>query len=476
MLDAIIIGSGPNGLTAACMLAREGLRVHVIEAKETIGGGARTMELTLPGFRHDVCSAIHPMGTVSPAFLELGLERHGVEWIYSPYELAHPFDDDSVGLLSRDMAVTRASLGVDAGAWEQLMAPFLARFETLMSETLRPIRLPKHPFLMLRFGLKGLRSCEALVRSHFTGTHAAAMFAGCAAHSILPLDAFATSSFGLMLALVGHAAGWRLPRGRFIAIVDALASLLRSLGGTIETGREVTSLKELPEAKAILFDLTPRQIARIAGDALPESFRKRFEAFRYGPGSFKVDWALSGPIPWRAPECHQAATVHLGPTFEEIRLGEAQMSAGTHPERPFTLVAQQSLFDDTRAPAGQHTGWGYCHVPHGSTVDMTERIEAQVERFAPGFRDLIIGRHVINPMDLERHNANMIGGDIGGGANDVWQFLMRPIVELDPYTTPNPKLFLCSSSTPPGGGVHGMCGYWGARTVLRKVFGIRPGI
>lgn len=469
--DAVIVGSGPNGLTAACVLARAGLRVHVLEAKPTIGGGARTEELTLPGFRHDICSAIHPMGVVSPAFRELELERHGLEWIFSPHELAHPFDDGSVAILSRDMGLTRSSLGVDGDAWASLLEPFLERFETLMSETLRPIRMPKHPFLMLRFGLKGLRSAESIIRSRFREKHAAALFAGCAAHSILPLDSFATASFGLMLAIVGHASGWPLPRAGSVSIIDALASLLRSLGGTIETGVDVRSMRDIPDARAILFDLTPRQVARIAGDALPARFRRRFEAYRYGPGSFKVDWALSGPIPWRNPECVQAATVHLGPTYEEIACCEAQMSAGRPPDQPFVLVAQQSLFDGTRAPAGMHTGWGYCHVPHGSTVDMSEKIEAQVERFAPGFRDTIVGRHVIGPMDFEAHNANMIGGDIGGGANDVRQFLMRPIIELNPYTTPNDRIFLCSSSTPPGGGVHGMCGYWGARAALWRVFG-----
>jgi phytoene dehydrogenase-like protein len=351
------------------------------------------------------------------------------------------------------------------------MDPFLERFTTLLSETLRPIRFPSHPLLMLRFGWKGLRSCDAIIRSHFRGKHAAALFAGCASHAILPLDAFATSSFGLMLALVGHAAGWPLARGGSSSIIEALAACLRAHGGTIETGREVTSLRELPESRAVLFDLTPRQVARVAGDALPSSFRRRYEAYSYGPGSFKVDWALAGPIPWRNVECTRAATVHVGPTYEEIMRSEAQMSSGVIPEQPFVLVAQQSLFDDTRAPAGHHTGWGYCHVPHGSTVDVSDKIEAQIERFAPGFRDLILERHIINPMDLQAHNPNMIGGDIGGGANNVAQFLLRPIPRMNPYTTPNDRLFLCSSSTPPGGGVHGMCGYWGANAAMKKALG-----
>ena len=473
MIDVVVVGSGPNGLTAACLLAQAGLSVHVIEAKETIGGGARTAELTLPGFHHDICSAIHPMGVASPAFEELDLTREGVEWIFSKYELAHPFDDGSAALLSRDMDVTRASLGVDGDAWDELVTPFLKRYTTLLSETLRPIRFPRHPLLMLRFGMKALRSCESIVRSRFSGPHARALFAGCAAHSILPLNSAATSSFGLMLAIVGHAIGWPLAKGGSVSIVNALASKLASLGGTVQTAMEVRSMNDLPESRAVLFDLTPRQIARIAGDALPRATTRRFERFAYGPGSFKIDWALDGPIPWRASECHEAATVHIGSTYEEIARGELQMSRGAIPDVPFTLVAQQSLFDSTRAPDGRHTGWGYCHVPHGSNVDMTEKIEAQVERMAPGFRDLIIARHVINPVDLEAHNANMIGGDIGGGANTLMQFMMRPTVRWNPYTTPNKRLFLCSSSTPPGGGVHGMCGYWCARTVLANVFGIR---
>ncbi|HEV2763027.1 MAG TPA: NAD(P)/FAD-dependent oxidoreductase, partial [Pyrinomonadaceae bacterium] len=338
---------------------------------------------------------------------------------------------------------------------------------------LKPIRVPRHPFLMARFGLKALRSCTGLARKSFKGHKARAMFAGCAAHSVLPLDKFGTASFGLVLALAAHAIGWPCTRGGSQKIADALAECLKSLGGEIETDHPVNSLRDLPEARAVLFDLTPRQVVQIAGDELPARYRRKLSRFRYGPGVFKIDWTLDGPIPWKAKECARAATVHLGATIEEIARGEQEMWEGRHPERPFVLVAQQSLFDPTRAPEGKQTGWAYCHVPHGSEVDMTERVENQIERFAPGFRDLIRARHTYTTRQLEQHNPNMIGGDIGGGANDLRQFMARPLVKYDPYATANPRLFICSSSTPPGGGVHGMCGFHAARSALRRVFGVR---
>ena len=468
--DAVIVGSGPNGLSAGIELARRGLSVCVLEAKETIGGGARTVELTEPGFLHDVCSAIHPVGVVSPFFKTLPLERWGVEWVYPEVALAHPFEDGDVALLLQSIERTGETLGEDGRAYADLMRPFVERADDFFEEILRPVRLPSHPFLMLRFALSALRSCASLAAGRFRQRKAKALFAGCCAHSVLPLEKAGTASFGMVLALAAHAINWPCVRGGSQKIVDALAACLRSLGGEIHTGRPVRSMSDLPASRAVLFDLTPRQVVEIAGDGLPGGYRKRLAEFRYGPGVFKIDWALDGPIPWRVEECRRAATVHLGATIEEIAASEAAMWRGEHPERPFVLVAQQGLFDPTRAPEGKQTGWAYCHVPHGSEVDMTERVERQIERFAPGFRDLIRARHTINSAELERHNPNMIGGDIGGGANDIWQFLWRPLVRLDPYSTPNERLFICSSSTPPGGGVHGMCGFWAARSALKRVF------
>ncbi|HEX8557547.1 MAG TPA: NAD(P)/FAD-dependent oxidoreductase [Pyrinomonadaceae bacterium] len=469
--DAVVVGAGPNGLSAAIELARRGLSVCVLEAKETIGGGARTLELTEPGFLHDVCSAIHPVGVVSPFFKSLLLEEWGVEWVYPEVALAHPFDDGDAAQLLRSIEETGETLGEDARAYARLMRPFVERADDFFHEILRPVRVPRHPFFMLRFGLSALRSCTGLAASRFRGRKARALFAGCCAHSVLPLDKTGTSSFGMVLALAAHAINWPCVRGGSQKIVEALAACLKSLGGEIHTSRPVRTLADAPPSRAVLFDLTPRQVVGIAGDELPPGYRRKLERFRYGPGVFKIDWALAGPIPWKAEPCRRAATVHLGATIEEIAESEAAMWAGRPPERPFVLVAQQSLFDPTRAPEGRQTGWAYCHVPHGSDVDMTARVEAQIERFAPGFRDLILARRTINSVELERHNPNMIGGDIGGGANDLWQFLWRPVVRYDPYSTPNKRLFVCSSSTPPGGGVHGMCGYWAARSALSRVFG-----
>ncbi len=471
--DAVVVGSGPNGLSAGIELARRGLSVCVLEAKETIGGGARTLELTEPGFLHDVCSAIHPVGVVSPFFKTLPLERWGVEWVYPEVALAHPFDDGDAAVLVRSLAETGASLGADAGAYERLMRPFVERADDFFGEILRPVRVPRHPFFMLRFAWSSLRSCTGLAASRFRGRKARALFAGCCAHSVLPLEKAGTASFGMVLALAAHAINWPCVRGGSVKIIEALAGCLKSLGGEIQTNRPVRALSDLPPSRAVLFDLTPRQVVEIAGAELPDGYRRRLSRFRYGPGVFKIDWSLDGPIPWKAEACRRAATVHLGATIEEIAAGEAAMWRGEHPERPFVLVAQQSLFDRTRAPGGKQTGWAYCHVPHGSRVDMTERVESQIERFAPGFRDLVRERHTINAVELEAHNPNMIGGDIGGGANDIGQFLMRPVARYDPYSTPNKRLFICSSSTPPGGGVHGMCGLWAARSALGRVFGVK---
>ncbi|HEV7485460.1 MAG TPA: NAD(P)/FAD-dependent oxidoreductase [Thermoanaerobaculia bacterium] len=468
-LDAVVVGSGPNGLAAAIALARAGRSVVVLEAKDTIGGGARTEELTLPGFRHDVCAAIHPMGLVSPFFQTLPLAEHGLVWRESPFAIAHPLDDGTAAILELSLEKTAARLGDDGDAYEKLMAPFATHAAELFDEILRPIRLlPRHPLLLARFGLAGVPSALS-VSKRFRSDAARALFGGCAAHSFLPLDAAGSSSFGLALALAGHAVGWPCAQGGSVSIINALAGYLRSLGGTIQTSTPVRSMNDIPPSRAVLFDVTPRQLADIAGDVLPASYVKRLRRFRYGPGVFKVDWALDGPIPWRAEECGKSATVHVGGTIEEIATHEAAIWKGRNDGKPFVLVAQQSLFDDTRAPVGKHTGWGYCHVPHGSTEDMTAVIEAQIERFAPGFRDRILARHTRNSAQYEAYNANMIGGDIAGGANNLMQVLARPFPQRDPYSTPNKRIYLASSSTPPGGGVHGMCGYWAAQSALRRM-------
>jgi phytoene dehydrogenase-like protein len=468
--DVVVVGSGPNGLTAAAVLAASGLDVLVLEARAGIGGGCRTESLTEPGFHHDTCSAIHPMGALSPIFQRLNLSAHGLEWAYADLALAHPLADGRVGVLSRAIDVTRASLGRDGRTWQRMVAPLVRRHRSLFRDILRPVRWPAHPALLARFGATALRSCAAVVR-RFDGDAARALFAGAAAHAFLPLDAAGSASFGLVLAVAAHVVDWPCARGGSQSIADALASCCRSGGVTIRTDVPVSHLFELPPAAAVVFDVTPRQLDAIAGTALSPRYRRRLRRFRYGPGAFKVDYALRGPIPWAADACARAATVHVANRFEDIARAEHEASHGRAPEAPFVLVAQQSRFDDSRAPAGRHTGWAYCHVPNGCTVDMTDRIERQIERFAPGFRDLVLARHVMPPAALEAHNANLIGGDIGGGANTLGQFLFRPMPRVNPYATSHPRLFLCSSSTPPGGGVHGMCGYWAARTVLRRVFG-----
>ena len=465
--EVIVVGAGPNGLFAAAILARAGFRVRVLEARASIGGGARTEEVTIAGFRHDVCSAIHPMALVSPAFRELELERRGVHWAWSPIELAHPFDDGSAAVLLRSVEETAGTMGPDRGAWMDLFAPLVPFAEELFADVLRPVRLPRQPGLMARFGLVGLQSAERLV-SRFRDPKTRAIFAGCAAHSIVPLDRRGTASFGLVLALAAHGGGWPCARGGSSGIVDALATLVTENGGSIETRHPVASMREVEGARATLFDVTPRQLLAIAGERFSPSYRRKLAAFRYGPGVFKIDWALDGPVPWTAPEARLAATVHLGPTWDDIARTERDVWNGRVPERPFVLFAQQSLFDPTRAPEGKQTGWAYCHVPHGSTVDMTEAIEAQVERFAPGFRDRILARSARTAADVEAHNPNMIGGDIGGGANDLLQFLLRPFARWNPYTTPDPSIYLCSASTPPGGGVHGMCGVGAAEAFLAR--------
>jgi phytoene dehydrogenase-like protein len=464
--DAVVVGAGPNGLAAAITIARAGRSVVVLEAKPTIGGGARTEELTLPGFRHDICSAIHPMGVVSPFMRSLPLAEHGLEWAFSPEAIAHPLDDGTAATLCQSVEDTAGGLGPDGDTYRKLVAPFVKNPDALWDEILRPIRLvPHHPFLLAHFGLLGLQPAMRLAQ-RFKTDHARALLGGSSAHSFLPLESIGSASFGLVLMVAGHATGWPAAKGGSIAIIEAMASYLRSLGGEIRTSHPVRSLRDVPYARAVLFDVTPRQLVYIAPDDLPPRYLKKLANFRYGPGVFKVDWALDGPIPWKAAACARSATVHVGGRIEEIAVHEDAVWRGKTTEKPFVLVAQQSMFDPTRAPAGKHTGWAYCHVPHGSTEDMTDRIERQIERFAPGFRDRILGRHTINTEQYENHNANFVGGDIAGGANTIAQFLARPFPRRNPYTTPNPRLFICSSSTPPGGGVHGMCGYWAGQAAL----------
>jgi phytoene dehydrogenase-like protein len=467
--DAVVVGSGPNGLAAAVALAHRGCSVLVVEAADTIGGGTRSAELTLPGFVHDICSAIHPMAIASPFFKSLPLSEHGLEWVHPAVPLAHPFDDGTAAVLERSVGATADGLGADARAYRRLMGPLVAKADVLFGELLGPFRIPRHPLTALRFGWQAIRSGKGLADAWFRTDPARALVAGLAAHAVLPLEQSPGAAITLMLGIAGHAVGWPFPRGGAQKIADALASYFRSLGGTIETGQRVDSIDQLPPAKAVLLDVTPRQVLALAGHRLPAHYRRALGRYRYGPGVFKVDWALSGPIPWRAAACRRAGTVHLGGTLEEVAAAERDPWRGEHPQRPFVLLAQPSLFDLTRAPEGRQTAWAYCHVPHGSAEDMTERIESQVERFAPGFRDLILARHVMNTAAMERHNANYVGGDIGGGVADWRQLFTRPVMRLNPYATPARGLFICSSSTPPGGGVHGMCGYFAAQAALRRL-------
>jgi phytoene dehydrogenase-like protein len=469
--DAIVVGAGPNGLSAAIVLAQAGLSVLVREAAPVIGGGTRTEELIAPGHLHDVCSTIHPMGVASPFFRQLPLAQYGLEWIHTPTLIAHPFDDGSVATLERTLDATVDALGDDGPAYRSLMAPFVARWEDLVHDSLRPIRFPANPFFMARFGLHALRSVDGLVRSRFTNDSTRALFAAIAGHCMLPLEWKVTASFGLMLCITGHGVGWPLARGGSRSIAHALAAHLRELGGVIETDAPVENVDELPPARAILFDLTPRQVVKIAGHRLPDRYRRQLEGFRYGPGAFKVDWILSEPVPWTNPRCAETPVLHLAGSYEEVLASESAPWRGVDPEKPFVLYVQPSRFDDSRAPAGRHIGWAYCHVPHASTTDYTDAIEQQVERFAPGFRDTIIERHVMPPAALEDHNGNMIGGDINAGAQDLRQLFLRPVPRWNPYTTPVKELYLCSASTPPGGAVHGMCGYHAARAALKRSFG-----
>jgi phytoene dehydrogenase-like protein len=471
-LDAVVIGAGPNGLVAAITLAEAGLAVLLVEAAETIGGGTRSAALTLPGFVHDVCSSVHPLARIAPALRAMPLDQFSLSWIEPPVALAHPLDDGSVAVLTRSMDETVQSFenDDDAQAYAEDISPFVDTADALFEEILGPPRPPQSPLVLGRFGLSALRSSVGLARRYRT-PRARALLAGCAAHSFLPLDHLFTASFALLFPVAAHTAGWPIPSGGAQSIADALGHYFTSLGGRIETGRPIRALSELPAARAFLFDVSPRALARIAGEALPASYRRRLDRFRHGPGVFKIDYALDGPIPWRNPQCAQASTVHVGGTLEELAESERAVWRGAVSPRPFVLVTQPTLFDRSRAPEGMHVAWAYCHVPPGSTVDRTDAIEAQIERFAPGFKRRVLCRQAFSSAALEAYNENYVGGDINGGAFDGLQLFARPVLSVDPYATPNPSIYLCSSSTPPGGGVHGMCGFFAARSALARAFG-----
>lgn len=470
--DAVVVGAGPNGLAAAVELARSGLRVVVLEAADTVGGAARTEERTLPGFHHDVGSAVYPLGVGSPFFSSLPLEDHGLKWIHPDVPLAHPLDDGRAVLLRPELDETATALGPDAGAYRRLVEPFCRMWPTFVDHVLdAPTRLPRDPALMARFGLRALRSTTSLARP-FRTVEGRALLAGNAAHSGIPLERPLSGAVGITLMAAGHAVGWPFPRGGAGRLTEALGSLLRSLGGTVETGRRVRSLADLPPARATLLALTHRQVAEIVGDGLPAPYRALLREWEYGPGAFKVDWALDGPIPWSHPEVARAGTVHVGGTLEEIALAERAPWEGRVADRPFVLLAQPTLFDASRAPEGKHVAWGYCHVPNGWTGDATDLIEAQVERFAPGFRRRILARSVLGPAELEAWNPNLVGGDVNGGALTVPQTLGPLRHALHPWSTPVKDLYVCSASRPPGGGVHGMVGYRAAREALKRTFGV----
>ncbi len=465
--DAVVIGAGPNGLAAGITLARAGRSVIVLEAEETIGGGVRSAEFTLPGLLHDICSTVYPLAVASPFLRALELERRGLEWVHPPAALAHPLDDGTAVLLWPSIEDTAAQLGVDSGPYRELMERLVELWPRIGENVLGPLAWPTEPVALARFGLWALQPASWFARTRFRGRRARALFAGLAAHSMMPLERPLTTGVGLLLGLLAHVASWPLARGGARRLTAALARCLAAHGGTVVTGVRVRSLEELPRSRAVLCDLAPRPFLEIAGPRLPETYRRRLARYRYGVGCFKLDWALAAPIPWKAAECRLAATVHLGGSLDEIAHSEREVFAGRHPGRPFVILVQPSLFDPGRAPAGRHTAWAYCHVPNASPHDRLEQIENQVERFAPGFRDLILARHLMSPGDLERHNPNYVGGDIGAGRMDLRQSFFRPTWRH--YRTPLRGLYLCSAATPPGPGVHGMCGYFAARLALEEV-------
>jgi phytoene dehydrogenase-like protein len=468
--DAVVVGAGPNGLSAAIVLARAGLSTLVIEAESQPGGGCRSAASTLPGFVHDPCSTVHPLGQGSPFFRTLGLERYGLTWVDPAACVAHLLRSGEAVLMEKSLAATAQALGPDGAAYVELLEPFVDGFDGLMQMILGPLRWPNDPLLLARFGLSALLSLEGLTRYRFRGEAAPALLAGLAAHAMLPLDRVATASFALVLGAAAHAVGWPLAAGGSQAITDALVACLLDSGGELRLNEPIAHAAQLPKARAYLLDVTPRQLLAIFGRALPERYARRLERFRYGPGVFKIDWALDEPIPWRDQRCRRAGTVHLSGSLAQVSAAEAAVHAGGIAELPFTLLVQPSLFDPSRAPPSAHTAWAYCHVPHGSSWDVSAAIESHIERFAPGFREVIRARVTKDATAMQAFNRNYVGGDINGGLADVGQLLSRPLLQLDPYATALDDVFLCSSSTPPGGGVHGMCGYWAARSVLRKRF------
>lgn len=464
--DAVVVGSGPNGLTAAITLAKAGLRVQVYEAASTPGGGMRTKELTMPGVLHDVCSAVHPLGVASPVFQSFRLQDFGLEWLQPRYPLVHLLDGGHAAVLERSLDATAERLDGDKAAYRRLFGNFAGHADALLRDFLGPVQFPAHPWLYARFGIKALRSAESLAKAYFQGESARALFAGMAAHSFLALHETASAAVGLMLGVTGHAYGWPIARGGSQSITAALVACLEHAAGEIVLNRRIRSLDELPSDCPLLFDVTPQQLLTVCGSRFPPPYQKRLQAFEYGPGIFKLDWTLADRVPWLAAEAHETATLHLGGSLTEIAASEAAMRRGQVPPKPFVLVAQPSVLDPSRTGDQRHTLWGYCHVPPYSTEDMTDRIEAQIERFAPGFRKLIIARHRMFPADFEAYNGNYVGGSISGGLMNLRQTLQRPSLFSNPYATPDPRIFLCSSSTPPGPGVHGMCGWHAALAVL----------
>ncbi len=464
--DAAVIGSGPNGLAAGILLMKAGLSVVILEATDTVGGGTRTSELTIPGYKHDVCSAVHPLGAGSPFLQTLPLTEYGLRWVYPPKSVVHPFDDGQAAFISRSVEDTAGSLDSDSEAYRRLMNPLLHRSETLLKDILSPLSFPSDAANIFRFALRAFYPAQKFAYDKFSGKKARALFAGLSAHSILPLNKLFTSAFGLMLGITGHKPGWPIPEGGSQKIADALSGYFKSLGGAILTSHIVRNLSDLPESRIKIFDLTPAQIIRIMKDSLPTGYLRKLRRYRYGPGVFKIDYALSEPVPFKSKVCSDSAAIHIGGEIEEIAFSEHQVWQGKVPRKPFIIFVQPTLFDKTRSPDGKHTAWAYCHVPNGSIIDMTDPIENQIEKYAPGFRDTVLARNKMNTGDLESYNANYVGGDINGGAQDWKQLFSRPVLSLSPYSMPLKGFYICSSSTPPGGGVHGMCGYNAAKKIL----------